>query len=77
MLVVLQIPTGSGIVETIGKVAATVASVVLILMIVALAGYAYKHLQGDGIEWPDDVEDPGAGDDEVESGDDDDEWDYY
>ena len=48
-------------------------SLVLLLMIVALGGYAYKQLRGGGVEWPNDESD----DDGVTSGDADDEWDYY
>ena len=50
------------------------ASLVLVLMMVALGTYAYKQVRGDGVEWPDEVEQE---DDEVRRGDPDDEWDYY
>ena len=44
-------------------------------MVVALVAFAYKSLQGDGIEWPDET---GESDDgEVARGGSDDEWDYY
>lgn len=48
------------------------ATVVLLLIVVALGGFVYKSLTG-GIEWPDDRED----DDALRRGDQDDEWDYY
>lgn len=47
---------------------------ILLLIIVAIAGFAYKTFVGGGVEWPEDVEDE---DDGVRQGDPDDEWDYY
>lgn len=49
-------------------------TLILLLMLVALGGYAYKALSGDGIEWPEDIEED---DDSLRRGDTDDEWDYY
>lgn len=63
-----------GFVELAGPIVAAAGSLVLLLMVVALGGYAYKQLRGDGVEWPD--EDPDS-DDGVTSGEADDEWDYY
>lgn len=68
---VLQIPTGSGLLSTLAQLATVGATLVLLLMLVALGSYAYKHLRGDGIEWPDED------DDGVDRADGDDEWKYY
>lgn len=70
MLPVLQAGT-SGLVESFAQVAMLGATVVLVLMLVALGGFAYKSLRGDGIRWPDDIEE----DDGVTRSDDD-EWKY-
>lgn len=49
------------------------ATVVLLLIVVALGAFAYKSLTG-GVEWPEDREED---DDALRRGDQDDEWDYY
>jgi hypothetical protein len=74
MFSVLQAGT-SGLIESFAQVAMIGATLVLLLMLVALGGFAYKSLRGDGIEWPDDV-DAEERDGAVKGGDDD-EWDYY
>lgn len=66
---------GGGLLESAGQVAAIAASLLIVLMLVALGAYAYKHLRGGGIEWPDD-EDPESPDGVVRGGDDD-EWEFY
>jgi hypothetical protein len=68
----LQAP-GGGVFQSAIQLVLAAGSLVLLLMIVALGGYAYKQLRGGGVEWPDDEPD----DDGVTSGDADDEWDYY
>lgn len=80
----LPLALPSGLVESFGDVVVGVGMLVLLLMLVALGAYAYKHLRGDGIEWPEDREaqdgEPGRGsspDDELQRGSGDDEWDYY
>jgi hypothetical protein len=73
--VVLQLPT-DGLLGSLAQAAAIAASLLLVMMVVALGVYAYKHLRGDGIEWPDDKESASATDG-VTKGDSDDEWDYY
>ncbi|QHS17657.1 hypothetical protein [Halopenitus persicus] len=50
--VTLQID--GGILEWAGQAAALAGTLLLVLFLVALGGIAYKHLRGDGIEWPDD-----------------------
>ena len=64
---------GGGVLETVGRLAATAGSLLLVLMFVALGGYAYKQLRGDGVEWPNEEFE---GEDGITSGDTDDEWDY-
>ena len=64
---------GGGVLETAGRLAATAGSLLLVLMLVALSGYAYKQLRGDGVEWPDEKSE---GEDGITSDGTDDEWDY-
>ncbi|WP_073308182.1 hypothetical protein [Halobaculum gomorrense] len=64
---------GGGLLESVAQAAAIAASLVLVLMVVALGTYAYKQLRGGGVEWPDEEPDDG----EVRHGDSDDEWKYY
>ena len=64
----------AGLPEWLPDVIGFAGTLVLLLMIVALAGFAYKALVGGGIEWPEDIEED---DDGVRQGDPDDEWDYY
>ncbi|PSP92447.1 hypothetical protein BRC78_02955 [Halobacteriales archaeon QH_8_68_33] len=74
VLALLQALPGFG--ESAGQLVGVAASVILALMLVALAGFAYKSLRGDGIEWPDDKEE-GSPEDGVSRGSDDDEWEFY
>lgn len=62
-----------GIPEIIPDLVGIAGTVVLVLMLVALGGFAYKSLTG-GVEWPEEREDDP---DSVSRGDDEDEWDYY
>lgn len=65
-----------GIWEGVGGLVALAGSFILVMMLVALGTYAYKHLRGDGIEWPE--ESPEEADDgDLQRGSSDDEWDYY
>lgn len=61
--------------ESVAQAVALAGALVLVLMIVALVGFAYKSLQGDGITWPED--DAGDEDDDVRKGSEDDEWEFY
>jgi hypothetical protein len=61
-----------GLPEFVPDLIAAAGTFVLFLMLLALAGFAYKSLTG-GVEWPEDRDD----DDGLRRGDDDDEWDYY
>ena len=75
MSVLLQLIGGDGLLGSVAQVAAIASTLILALIIVGLVSVAYKHFQGDGIEWPD--EEHEAGDGEVAQGGSDDEWDYY
>ena len=75
-LVVLQAGIESGLVESFAQVVPLAASLVLVLMLVALGSFAYKSLRGDGIRWPSDVEDD-PDEEGVRHGTADDEWEYY
>jgi hypothetical protein len=66
-------PFGGGLLESAAQAAVIASTLVLVLMLVALGGFAYKQLRGGGVEWPE--EDPGN-DDTGRSGDAE-EWDYY
>ena len=66
---VLQI----GIPEIIPDIVGIAATVVLLLIVVALGGVAYKSFTGD-IEWPEAREED---EDTLQQGGQDDEWDYY
>jgi len=68
---------GSGLTESAGQAVMVAGSIVLVLMLVALGGFAYKSLRGDGIRWPDDVEEGHPEDDSVREGGNDDDWKYY
>lgn len=63
----------AGIPEFLPDLIALAGTLVLLLMLVALAGIAYKAMTG-GIEWP---EDKKQDDDAVHRGDSDDDWKYY
>jgi hypothetical protein len=71
-LEVLQV--SGGWLELAGQAAAIAGMGLLVLMFVAMGGYAYKQLRGGGVEWPEETADEGDG---LTSGGDDDEWDYY
>lgn len=65
---------GGGLLESVAQIAVAAGTLVLVLMVVAMGGYAYKQLRGGGVEWPDEQEED---EDSVSRGDADDEWDYY
>lgn len=68
------LPVVGGWLEMAGQAATIAAMGLLVLMFVAMGGYAYKQLRGGGVEWPEESADEGDG---LSSGGDDDEWDYY
>lgn len=69
VLVLLQM----GLPEFVPDLIGLAGTLVLVLLLVALAGFVYKSLTG-GIEWP---EDKREGDDAVREDDSDDDWKYY
>jgi hypothetical protein len=73
MTLLLQLG-GSGLLESISQVAVIGGTLVLVLMLVALGAFAYKSVRGDGIRWPDDVDDEDDG--TVRRNHSDDEWKY-
>jgi hypothetical protein len=73
----LPLQFGSGLLESVGQIAVLAGTLLLVLMLVALGGFAYKSLRGDGVRWPDDVEADGEENGAVREGGDDDEWKYY
>jgi len=72
-MVVPVLQAGSGLLDPVSGALALASSVVMVLMIVALVGIAYRHFRGGGIEWPDDEPE----DEDVSRGEADDEWKYY
>jgi len=73
----LLLQAGSGLAESTAQVAMVAGSVVLLLMLVALSGFAYKSLRGDGIRWPEDVDEDVHKEDGARPGNDDEDWKYY
>jgi hypothetical protein len=65
---------GGGWLQFAGQAAVLAGTLVLVLILVGFAGFAYKQVRGDGVEWPDEKQEQGDG---VQAGDSDDEWDYY
>lgn len=66
-------PLQAGLPEFVPDLIGIAGTVVLLLIVVALAAFAYRSLTG-GIEWP---EDEPAEEDALRRGGEDDEWDYY
>lgn len=62
-----------GLPEFLPSLLGLAGTLVLVLVLVAMGGFVYRHLTG-GVEWPEDREDD---DDTVRKGGADDEWDYY
>ena len=73
--VLLQVVGGGGLLGSVAQIAAVAGTLVLGLIVVGLVTVAYKHFQGDGIEWPDEKHESDDG--EVARAGSDDEWDYY
>ncbi len=63
----------SGIPDVLTGLIGLASVAVLLLLIAALVGFAYKSMTG-GVDWPD--EEP-EDDETLKRGDSDDEWDYY
>jgi len=69
----LSSPLQNGLPEFLPDLIGIAGTVVLLLIVVALAAFAYRSLTG-GVEWPD--EEP-EDEDALRRGGQDDEWDYY
>lgn len=65
----------TGLPEFVPDVIAVAATLVLLLMIAALAGVVYRSLTG-GVDWPEDEADE-PDEDDVRRADPDDEWEFY
>ncbi|EMA27762.1 hypothetical protein [Haloarcula japonica] len=77
-MVQFPVQLGSGLLESVGQVAAVAGTVVLLLILVGLGAFAYKSLVGDGIRWPDEQEAADSEEDEgVVQGSREDDWKYY
>lgn len=66
------LPAQAGLPEFVPDLIGAAGAVVMLLMLVAIAAFAYRHLTG-GVEWPE--EEPTE--DSLRRGDEDDEWEYY
>ena len=73
----LRVVLASGGPQGAGWIVGLAGAVILGLMLVALGTYAYKHLRGDGIEWPDESPEADDDDGDLREGGSGDEWDYY
>jgi len=67
---------GSGLLESVGQLAAVAGTVVLLLILVGLGAFAYKSIVGDGVRWPDEREEADE-EDGVVQGSNEDDWKYY
>ncbi|EMA26336.1 hypothetical protein [Haloarcula argentinensis] len=77
-MVQFPVQLGSGLLESVGQVAAVAGTVVLLLILVGLGAFAYKSLVGDGIRWPDERDEADSEkDDGVVQGSREDDWKYY
>jgi len=63
----------AGLPEVIPDLIGIGSAIVIVLMLVAMAAFAYRSLNG-GVEWPEDREED---EDALRQGGADDEWDYY
>lgn len=70
---VTLVPVQAGFPGSVPELVGLAGTLVLLLFLVAIVGFAYKSLTG-GVEWPTDKPDDEAG---LREGDEDDEWDYY
>jgi hypothetical protein len=75
MTVLAQV--GSGLFETAFTVALVAGGLLFLGGLVSFAVFLYRSVSGDGMRDPGEVVPEEANDDDVERGDDDEEWDYY
>ncbi|EMA08819.1 hypothetical protein C437_07677 [Haloarcula vallismortis ATCC 29715] len=72
------IQLGSGLLESVGQLAAVAGTVVLLLILVGLGAFAYKSVVGEGVRWPDEREEMDSeNEDGVVQGSREDDWKYY
>lgn len=64
----------AGLPEVVPDLIGLAGTFVLVIMLAAMAGIAYKHFTG-GIEWPDEA--PEDDDEGLRRGGDEEEWEYY
>ncbi|MFB6223447.1 MAG: hypothetical protein ABEH86_07220 [Haloarcula sp.] len=77
-MVPFPVQLGSGLLESVGQVAAVAGTIVLLLILVGLGAFAYKSLIGDGVRWPDEREEADSEEDSgVVQGSREDDWKYY
>jgi hypothetical protein len=77
-LVTLVAPLASGLFELARQAVPAAGTLILLLMLVALGGIAYRGLVGGGIEWPTDTDESDDSDGVRRTdGDEDEEWKYY
>jgi len=77
-MVQFPIQLGSGLLESVGQLAAVAGTVVLLLILVGLGAFAYKSVVGDGVRWPDEREETDSeNEDGVVQGSREDDWKYY
>lgn len=67
---------GTGLFDSLANLVAAGATLILVLMLIALGGFAYRSLVGDGVTWPDDVDEETDGEGVTRSHGDD-EWKYH
>jgi len=65
----------AGLPEFVPDLIGFASTLVLVLMLAAIAGFVYRMLTG-GVDWPEDEPEPEE-DDGLRKGGSDDEWDYY
>ncbi|MDT3435894.1 hypothetical protein [Haloarcula sp. 1CSR25-25] len=77
-MVQFPIQLGSGLLESVGQLAAVAGTVVLLLILVGLGAFAYKSVVGEGVRWPDEREETDSeNEDGVVQGSREDDWKYY
>jgi len=77
-MVQFPVQLGSGLLESVGQLAAVAGTVVLLLILVGLGAFAYKSVVGDGVRWPDERQEADSEEDNgVVQGSREDDWKYY
>jgi len=74
MIYTIVAPGQQGIPDIVGDLVGIAGTVILLLILVAMGAFVYKSLTG-GVDWPD--EDEREDEDDLTTGQNDDEWDYY